>query len=266
MPDFVDLFSALLSPANLFQLAVLWFGLYYALRFLRGSSGLGILRGLLFISLMVALAFLLLRDWFGFNMPHLEVLLSPPPTVLILILGLLILFQPEIRRAFIRIGENPAFDRLTSIAHSRGQAISEATERLSRRRIGALIVLERSIGLRDFMEGAVRLSAEVDPPLLESIFQPGTPLHDGAVLIRGDRIVAAGCLLPLSENPSISPEHGTRHRAAVGVSEKSDALAIVVSEETGGLSIAFRGELKKVENSRKLASTIDSILATPSEE
>ena len=262
MGNLLEILRSLANPGNLFELIVLWVGFYYALRFLRGSSGLGIVRGLLLIILAVYIGGLMLIGWFEFTLPHLGELLQPNLGALVLILGLLILFQPEIRRAFIRIGENPAFDRFTTASTSRGHAIAEACERLSRRKVGALIVLERSIGLRDFMEGAVRLNADVDPPLLESVFQPGGPLHDGAVLIRGNRILAAGCLLPLSENTGLSPDHGTRHRAAVGVTEKSDALAVVVSEETGGMSLAFRGELQRVRDARELARRIDETLLT----
>lgn len=248
-------------PDALFELAVLWGGIYVMLRFLRGSLGLGILRGLFSIGIVVYLVVGLMTDWLDFELPHLQQLLRP--SLQILILGAIILFQPELRRAFVRIGENPAFERITRRTGSRGHAIAEASLRLSRKRVGALIALERSIGLRGYTEGAVRLNADIDVPLLESIFHPGGPLHDGAVLIRGDRIVAAGCLFPLSENPMISPDHGTRHRAAVGVTEESDALAIVVSEETGKISVALKGELTRVESTRELARLIDESLAVP---
>jgi len=263
MNDPIELLKMLFRPAPLFELLVLWAGMYFVLRFLRGSSGLGLLRGLMLLSLAVYLVAQMLTAFTEVSLPHLEVLLKPSQGILILIIAVLVLFQPEIRRGFIRIGENPAFDFLTQSGGTRGLLIAEAAERLAHRKIGALIVVERSIGLRDFMEGAVSLSAEVSPPLLESIFQPGGPLHDGAVVIREDRIVAASCLLPLSESTRLSPEHGTRHRAAVGVSEKTDAIAVVVSEESGTLSYAYRGELIKVANSRRLARDIDELLLAP---
>ena len=143
--------------------------------------------------------------------------------------------------------------------------IAEAAERMSRRKVGALIVIERSTGLSTFMEGSVQLDCELQPQLLESIFQPGGPLHDGAVLIRNGKIAAAGCLLPLSENPDIGSDYGTRHRAAVGVTEDTDALAVVVSEETGNISVAMRGELKRMRTPRELAQLIDESMATTSE-
>jgi diadenylate cyclase len=262
MADLLEYLTGFLQrPDALFELLVLWASVYVILRFLRGSLGLGILRGLLSAGVVVYVVVYFCTELFGFELPHLELLLKP--SLQILILAAVILFQPELRRAFIRIGENPAFERLTKATTSRGHAIAEAVERLSRRRVGALIAIERSIGLRGFTEGAVRLNADVDSPLLESIFQPGGPLHDGAVLIRGPRIIAAGCLFPLSENPEISQDHGTRHRAALGVTEESDALAVVVSEETGNISFALRGELKKVDSSRTLARIIDETLATP---
>ena len=264
MDEMFDILRTLRQPANAFQVLVLWLAMYGVLRFLRGSAGLGLLRGLLFLGLGLFFVTELLSGYV--LLPHLELLLRPSQGILILILGVLILFQPEIRRAFIRLGENKAFEGVVATTRSRGHQIAAAAERLSRRRVGALVVIERSIGLRDYMEGAIPVGADLEPTLLESIFQPGGPLHDGAVIVRGDRIVAACCLLPLSENTAISPDHGTRHRAAVGVSEKSDALAVVVSEETGGISYAYRGELVKVEGSRRLASRIDEILLAPARE
>jgi diadenylate cyclase len=136
---------------------------------------------------------------------------------------------------------------------------------MSRRRVGALVAIERTTGLQSYMEGSLQLDAELKPQLLESIFQPGGPLHDGAVLIRDGRVAAAGCLLPLSENPEIGAEYGTRHRAAVGVTEDTDALAVVVSEETGNISIAARGELKRVKSAKELARVIDDAMATAPE-
>jgi diadenylate cyclase len=123
------------------------------------------------------------------------------------------------------------------------------------------VAIERATGLQNWMEGSVQLDAELKAPLLESIFQPGGPLHDGAVLVRNGRVAAAGCLLPLSENPDIGAEYGTRHRAAVGVTEDTDALAVVVSEETGNISLAARGELQRVKSARELARLIDDALA-----
>ena len=260
MKDLEQLLRDLLGLRPLFELAVLWICCWFVLRFLRGSLGLGILRGLLFAGLSLYLAAQIVFDRFGWSLPHLQLLLRPSLTILVL--SLVMLFQPELRRAFTRLGETKAFQRLNSAAPaSLGRVLAEAAERMSRRKVGALIAIERTTGLQTYMEGSMQLDCALSAPLLESLFQPGGPLHDGAVLLRDGRIVAAGCLLPLSENPQIGAEYGTRHRAAVGVTEDTDALAIVVSEETGNISIAERGSLQRVKAQRDLARRIDDALA-----
>jgi diadenylate cyclase len=255
-----ELLRNLHGVGPLFELLVLWIGIYFVLRFLRGSLGLGILRGLLLAGFSLYLVAQILFERFGLSLPHLELLLRPSLTILVL--SLVVLFQPELRRAFTRHGENPAFGRIAHRPDTLGRIVAEAAERMSRRKVGALVAIERTTGLSTFMEGSVLLDCELQPQLLESIFQQGGPLHDGAVLIRNGRIAAAGCLLPLSENPDIGSDYGTRHRAAVGVTEDTDALAVVVSEETGNISIAMRGELQRVRSPRDLARVIDEALAS----
>jgi len=264
MSDLRELLRNLLGLGPLFELLVLWIGIYFVLRFLRGSLGLGILRGLLLAGFSLYLIAQILFERFGLSLPHLNLLLRPSLTILIP--SLVILFQPELRRAFTRLGENPAFGRITRRNESMGRVIAEAAERMSRRKVGALVAIERTTGLQTFTEGSVLLECELQPQLLESIFQPGGPLHDGAVLIRNGKIAAAGCLLPLSENPDIGSDYGTRHRAAVGVTEDTDALAVVVSEETGNISVATRGELQRIRSPRELAHLIDESLATAATE
>jgi len=254
-----ELLRNLMGVAPLFELLILWAGCYFVLRFLRGSLGLGILRGVLIAALTLILVVQVVFDRFGWTLPRLELLLRP--SLAILVPCVVILFQPELRRAFTRLGETRAFQRLSPGTASLGRIVAEAAERMSRRRVGALIAIERATGLQTYMEGSVQFDAELRPQLLESIFQPGGPLHDGAVLIRDGRIVAAGCLLPLSENPDIGADYGTRHRAGVGVTEDTDALAVVVSEETGNISVAARGELQRVKSARELATLIDDALA-----
>ncbi|MSR47737.1 MAG: TIGR00159 family protein [Planctomycetes bacterium] len=254
-----ELLRNLLGPGPLFELALLWIGCYFVLRFLRGSLGLGILRGVLIAAFTLFLVVQLVFERFAGALPRLELLLRP--SLQILVPSAVILFQPELRRAFTRLGETQAFRRFAPGSASLGRILAEAAERMSRRRVGALIAIERATGLQTYMEGSVELDAELKAPLLESIFQPGGPLHDGAVLVRNGRIAAAGCLLPLSENPDIGAEYGTRHRAGVGVTEDTDALAVVVSEETGNISVAARGELKRVKSARELARLLDDALA-----
>ncbi len=154
-----------------------------------------------------------------------------------------ILFQSEIRRTLARIGRK----NWTGRGFKRPQAADEvlmAISNLAERRTGALIVLERDIGLRTFVESGVRLEAEISRDLLLAIFEPGAALHDGAVIIQKEKVSAAACFLPLSTNPAISSKLGTRHRAAIGITEETDCMALVVSEETGWISVAAFGELQ----------------------
>jgi diadenylate cyclase len=159
-------------------------------------------------------------------------------------LAVLVLFQSEIRRTLARLGRRRLFGLAEGYhAPEMANEIMMAVEHLAQRKIGALIVLERDIGLRTFIESGVRLEAVVSRDLLLSIFQPGLPLHDGAAIIQRDRIAAAACFLPLTTNPALSRMLGTRHRAAIGITEETDCLSLVVSEETGRISVAAFGEL-----------------------
>src|SRR5688572_30155355 len=159
------------------------------------------------------------------------------------VFAIIVLFQADIRRALAHFGRAPFF-RYFERASSTDETIEElvvAATTLSTRRIGALVAIERQIGLRNYIEGGIPLDAMVTYDLLASIFQTGSPLHDGAVIVQGDRIAAAACFLPLSVNPRVSRELGTRHRAALGLTEENDAVAIVVSEETGNISLVLGG-------------------------
>ncbi|MBR0227450.1 MAG: diadenylate cyclase CdaA [Clostridia bacterium] len=164
------------------------------------------------------------------------------------VIALMILFQPELRKALEQIGRTAKLDRSTQRDESQ-RVVDEITQcllRLSRRRVGALIVFEQRTGLKDITESSgTEIDSLISAPLLENIFEPNTPLHDGAVIIRGTRIVSAACVLTLSENSSISRDLGTRHRAGLGVSENTDALVLIVSEETGIISMARGGRLTR---------------------
>lgn len=228
-----------LAPA-LAEIALLWLVVYAILRFLQGTRGLGVLRGLLFWIIMMSLVVVFFVQKFGLY--RIEFLLGRE--VLMVFLFLAVLFQPEIRRLLLRLGEAPILQRMFRIDTSVVPEIVDAVFTLSERRIGALIVIEREVGLGTLLEGATLVDAEVTAQLLVTVFWPGSPLHDGAVLIRNNRVAGAGCLLPLTEQPGISKTLGTRHRAAIGVTEESDALSIVVSEETQAVSLAHRGQLR----------------------
>jgi len=157
---------------------------------------------------------------------------------------LVVIFQADIRRALTRVGAQSFFGPRTPAA-SAAEEITTAVAWLAARRIGALIVIEQDDGLNDFVESGRLVYGKVSPELLETIFMRGSPLHDGAVIIKGDQILAAACVLPLSSNPNVSLALGTRHRAAIGMTEDSDAVVIVVSEEDGTTSIARSGHLKR---------------------
>lgn len=164
-----------------------------------------------------------------------------------LVFALIVLFQSDIRRALAHLGRAPFF-RYLAKPESREESVEElvvATGMLSAQRTGAIIAIERQIGLRTYVEGGIPLDAVLTYDLILSIFQPGSPLHDGAVILQEDRVAAAACFLPLTLNPKLSKELGSRHRAALGLTEENDAVAIVVSEETGSVSIVVDGGIER---------------------
>ena len=182
---------------------------------------------------------------------------------------LIVLFQSEIRRILEELGNNSVFDASAYLSQgdNNEQVIEEmilALEHMARRRVGALIVVERGTGLKDVVESGTRIDAEITAPLIENIFEPNTPLHDGAMIIRNDRIVAAACILQLSENSSISRELGTRHRAALGISETTDAVVLIVSEETGIISTAREGKLTRHLDAKALTALLTDLFAPES--
>jgi uncharacterized protein (TIGR00159 family) len=178
------------------------------------------------------------------------------------VFGIIVLFQSDIRRALAHFGRAPFF-RYFERAASADETIEElvvAVTTLAARRIGAIIAIERQIGLRNYIEGGIPLDAMVTYDLMASIFQPGSPLHDGAAIIQGDRIAAAACFLPLSVNPRVSRDLGTRHRAALGLTEENDAVAIVVSEETGNISLVIAGDMERGLSADALRLRLRSLL------
>ena len=233
------------------EVLILAVGIYLILRFLRETRGSGVVRGLSLIIIFGGMAFLLLIELL--DLQHLRVFFNL--LVGAALLGLIIVFQPEIRNAIVRLGESPIFGGFLRREVKTTQRLLRSVARLSRDRIGALIAMERDGSLSPLAETGITIDAELNSYLIESIFYPGSALHDGAVIIRDDRIVAASCLLPLSQNPEVDKRLGTRHRAALGLSEETDAFAIVVSEETGKVSAAVAGRLHhglKLEELEKL--------------
>ena len=219
---------------------------YTLLRLIRGTRAVQMVVGLLIVFLVYRLAVVLrlaaLRD-------VLKTLIFYLP------FGIIVLFAQELRRALAAFGRTP----LWFSSYHAEEMISEivlATTSLSTRRVGALIVVERQEGLKTYVENGVRLDAAVSYDLLVSLFAPGTPLHDGAVIISGERIAAASCFLPLSLKEGLSKRYGTRHRAAIGITEETDALAVVVSEERGTLSLARDGQLSDELDAKSLRDAL----------
>lgn len=180
------------------------------------------------------------------------------------IIVIVILFQPEIRRAFEHIGRGRFFDKgiwtsFTAGSEETVREIQKAVQNMARRRVGALIVIEQAVALGDIIATGTRIEGAVSSALIENIFEPNTPLHDGAVIIRNGTIVAAGCLLPLSEDTDIGRELGTRHRASLGISGVSDSVTIVVSEETGIISYAREGRLTRYVDGKALQDLLEGI-------
>ena len=218
--------------------AVIIYELLLLTRHTRGSALLKGLFLLLIIALMSSLLGLVSLNWL------MTAVLQNGAIVLV------ILFQPELRKALERMGRSRVFQKgaKKSTSEEKDRMISEIIQTimdLSKRRVGALIVFEQQTGLQDVIETGTRLNAEISAPLLENIFEPKTPLHDGAVVIRDNEVMAAACILPLAEASGVSRELGTRHRAAVGITENTDAIVLVVSEETGIVSMARDGHLTR---------------------
>lgn len=238
------------------EIAIFSVGIYAILRFLRETRGSGVVRGLSIILLGVIVCFTILIE--QLELERLEVIFARLADTAIL--GLIVVFQPEIRRAIVHVGDSPIFGRIFRREVKTMQRLLRSVARLSKESIGALIAIEREGSLANLADTGIQIDAELNSYLIESIFYPGGALHDGALLIRGDRIVAASCLLPLSQNQSINKRLGTRHRAAVGLTEETDALAIVISEETGKISTAIGGKLEHGITLDQLERTIEESL------
>jgi diadenylate cyclase len=233
--------------------------LFYRLfAMIKGTRAAQMFVGLVFIVIASIVA-----QWFRLN--ALNWIINSLKTVWVILF--VILFQPELRAVLTHIGQNRLLRALIRVGE--GGVLKEilgAVEEMGRERRGALIVIERDMGLRDYIETGTKLDATVTKELLETIFTPHSPLHDGAVVIRGDQISAAGCILPLSATAGLSPLLGTRHRAALGLAEETDACVFVVSEETGAISIAHKGELKWNLDEGQLRSELAAIFNPRPEE
>jgi diadenylate cyclase len=240
---------------SLVDVAIVAYVIYVILKFVRGTRAVQLLRGVIVIVIVATAAQWLQLNATSWLFKNFE---------LALVVGLPIVFQPELRRALEQLGRGRFFQ--VQFADLGGEAVTSLIDELlraaavlSRNKIGALIVLERETGLADIVETGIRVDAVVTAELLINIFIPNTPLHDGAVIVRGNRILAAACFLPLAET-QLGTEFGSRHRAAVGISEHSDALALVVSEETGAISLASAAKLIRSPDEHTLREMLEQML------
>lgn len=238
--------------AGVVEILVLSVLFYYVIRFFRGTRGAAVLSGL--VVLLVAL--MLVTQLFSLN--TLSWVLQGFSVYLAV--AVVVIFQPEIRRALAELGTQSVFNSAV-LQREVVDDIVAAVSDLAEQKIGALIAIEREIGTRHIQDTGTRIDSHVSPELLTSIFFPHTPLHDGGVIIKGDRIQCAGCVFPLSQRMELSRSLGTRHRAAIGFTEETDAVVIVVSEETGAISVAFKGRLSRGIDQERLHRIIASILS-----
>lgn len=255
---------------NAFEIAVLIFILYYLyVRFIKGTQSENLVRGSLILVVMWGISELLIKINLNIFGVFLKTLVS------IVAFALIVIFQPELRRFLGYIGQGNLFEKIfmTNVELNNDKKIDvakeliEAIKYLSKSKTGGLIVLQKDNNPIAQSDVGTKLNADVSVELLLTIFFPKTPLHDGAVVIRNDKIISAGVLLPLTEDPKLSWRYGTRHRAAIGVSEVyPDCACIVVSEETGDVSVAIDGSLKKYEDLGKLKSDLIRILGYKQEE
>ena len=228
-PNLADVIDILIMAALLYQLVMLT----KQTRAIQVLKGLAVLLIISYVSELFGLTSL---NWLMRSVLNNGALL------------LFIIFQPELRKVLEQVGRGAGFEHGSASQSENERIIAEITQcclRLSKRRVGALIVFEQKTGLKDVIETGTALDASISAPLLENIFEPNTPLHDGAVIIRGQRIVAAACVLTLSESNALSRDLGTRHRAALGISEASDAVTLIVSEETGIVSLTKNGVMTR---------------------
>jgi len=211
--------------------------IYQLYEFLRGSVA-----ARMFIGLIVILMISIVGDLF--NMSALSWIMSNLKTVWVI--AFVIIFQPELRRLLMYLGQSRLVRIFVKVGDPRFiEDVVDATTEMSKKSFGALIVMLRDTGIKSFQETGIQLQAQISKPLITAIFNPRSPMHDGAMVIRGDIILAAKCVLPLSQDPDIDPALGTRHRAAIGISEQTDAIVVVVSEETGMISVVEDGKIQR---------------------
>ena len=236
------------------EIFILAVGIYFATRFVRGTRGWPVVIGFTILLLALTLAAALLR------LEVLRWLLGNAS--LFIILGAVIIFQPEIRRMLGELGNLPLFATARE-QRENIEVVIGTCERLADVKIGALIAIEQSIQLYEAVESGIVVDCEATPEMLETIFFPNNAIHDGGVIIRGDRITHAACIFPLTRRQDLNKSLGTRHRAAIGLSEETDAVIVAVSEETGAVSYAYKGQLTRGVSLENLRAFLSSILVVP---
>lgn len=237
-----------------FEILLLAVAIYYFLLLLRGTRGAAVLTGFVIVLLVVTgLTQLFQLDVINWLLSRILALLT---------IAALVIFQPELRRGLAQLGSRNPFTS-PRLRTELADVLAETAKALAQKRCGALMAVEREIGFRGVAETGVAVDAKASPELLTTIFFENTPLHDGGVILRGDRIVAAACVFPLTQRQGLSPSLGMRHRAALGLSEETDAVVVVVSEETGDISVAVGGELRRGLDPDALREFLSKTLAAP---
>ena len=250
---------ALIRFRDILDISIVAFVIYICVKFVRETRAFQIIKGIIILVVFAQLA-----DWLDLN----AIGFSLTNTMQVGVLAIIILFQPEIRRALEKVATSSVKGTFFNDTDENSiviDAICEAAKYMSSEKIGALMILERNTKLGDIMKSGTALDAQISPQLLINIFMSNTPLHDGATVIGGNKIKASACFLPLTQNNSFSKELGTRHRAAIGISEITDCISVVVSEETGKISIATNGELIRNIHIDNLAKTIVKIMGNDDE-
>ncbi|MEM8884866.1 MAG: diadenylate cyclase CdaA [Planctomycetota bacterium] len=252
------------TGVNLAQIGVLWFLVYWTLRYLETTIAGSFLRSIGFFAILGILFAVKMFDLLG--MAALSQIFTY--FIVFTFISVVIIFQPEFRHGISRLNRTQFSRFLRRMGIEAGDAgpsaedeICRAARRFGKNHVGSMVVVEREITLQPYIDRSVRIDAAVRAELLDTIFTTPTLLHDGAVIIRGDRIEAAGAVLPLTQNPSLPKRYGTRHRAAMGITEESDAVVIVTSEETGAISLVYGGQLFPQEDTVKMEETLKLLLS-----
>lgn len=253
------------DPVTAIEVVVLWAAIYAGLRFLRSTRGFGLLRGLAGFFLAAFVLYQVLVETKRAPVIQ-EILGGIAPWLVVLVI---VLFQPELRQGLARIGGSgwfSLFRRSDEEVNETVSAVVGAARRMSQERTGALLAFERGVSLAPYRDNAVQLDNPCSGILLETIFFPGSPLHDGAVILQSGKITAASALFPLTTNPEVQRRMGTRHRAAIGLTEETDAITLVVSEETGRVSLASNGRLYEAIPLKELEGRLLELLREEPEE